>query len=115
MTYLSPETRAALAAHTLQDLPHWLLSARLGRNLTLGQAATQIGISIPAVARVERGLNCQAYTAVKILRWIAGTPDATTDRAGAPSTDARVRAGTQGGSTTDPTADANLTRERYPT
>ena len=62
-----------LAANVLADMPHWLTATRHDRGLTLRQVANEVGVSIPAIARAERGLRCQAHTAVKILRWLGET------------------------------------------
>jgi predicted transcriptional regulator len=58
------------AADVLEDLPIWLSSARGSRGMSLAEVAVAAGVSIPVIARVERGLNCQANTAVLVLRWL---------------------------------------------
>ena len=62
------------AAETLADLPLWVQTKRARYGLTLADAASQIGTSKPAVARLERGLNCHAYTALLALRWLGRHP-----------------------------------------
>lgn len=69
---VSPDERHIFtaAANVLEDLPRWLAATRFDRRMTLGDVADEIGISIPAVSRAERGHNSNTDTTVKILRWL---------------------------------------------
>lgn len=58
------------AADVLEDLPIWLSATRGSRGMTLAEVATAAKVSVPVIARVERGLNCQATSAVLLLRWL---------------------------------------------
>jgi ribosome-binding protein aMBF1 (putative translation factor) len=58
------------AADLVEGLPVWLSTARGSSGLSLADTAHAIGVSIPVVARVERGLHCQANSVVLILRWL---------------------------------------------
>lgn len=59
-----------LAAHMLETMPAALTRARQQRDLRLRDVAQECNLSIPAIARAEQGLHCQASTALAILRWL---------------------------------------------
>lgn len=61
----------AETAETLERLPELVYDRRTRCGLTIREAAAQIGISHPCLYRMERGLHCQAWSALLALRWLA--------------------------------------------
>ena len=59
------------AAAALQVLPENLRVARSRRELTLAQVADEVGCSTTPIARLERGLNVTAWTAMLVMQWLA--------------------------------------------
>ena len=52
----------------IQELGNRLARHRLNRNLTQAQLATEAGVSVPTVQRLEQGKSCQASSLIRILR-----------------------------------------------
>lgn len=52
----------------MQELGSRLARQRLNRNLTQAALATEAGVSMPTVRRLEQGKSCQASSLIRVLR-----------------------------------------------
>lgn len=52
----------------MQELGTRIARQRLNRNLTQATLATEAGVSVPTVQRLEQGKSCQASSLIRILR-----------------------------------------------
>lgn len=57
-------------ADVLAAVPLLLREARRHRQISAREAAEQLAMSFPTVARIERGEDCMLSNAVKVLRWL---------------------------------------------
>lgn len=57
-------------AGVLAAVPLLLREARRQRQVSAREAAEQLGMSFPTVARIERGEDCMLSNVVKVLRWL---------------------------------------------
>jgi DNA-binding XRE family transcriptional regulator len=60
-------------ADTLTQLPVIIRAHRRTRNLSLRQAARQVGVAASSIARIEAGDDLpNADTLIKLIRWLDG-------------------------------------------
>jgi transcriptional regulator with XRE-family HTH domain len=65
----APAIYSAMVA-TLVDLPDIVSARRERRQLSLREAAAEIGISHTTLARVEQGSTCSIENLIRILEWL---------------------------------------------
>jgi transcriptional regulator with XRE-family HTH domain len=67
-----PTSYAAIAKHSLVNLPATAHKRRLREGLTLRAAASQIGISKDTLRRIEIGQDASTQVLVRVFAWLDG-------------------------------------------